>query len=422
MPALRRCYAPCRRRATLPVLAAAGAVSALALLVYTWAGCPDCAPSVARPEPRVLTSPGSRPPPRPPTERATDAPLAVNHNVHVFYYAWYGSVAVDGEWRHWDHPYLPNWRREDKRMYPTSAHEPPGDISSNYYPALGCYSSRDPAIIRAHMQQLKDSGVGTLVVSWYPPGMADPEGSPPDAVLPELLDAAHAHGLKVAVHVEPYRGRSPASLAEQVRYLVLQYGTHPALLRMARGPRSLPVLYVYDSYLLPAAAWRELLSPRGNLSLRGTPFDAVFLALLVDVRHKYEVKQAHFDGFYTYFASDGFTYGSTWKNWRGLGKFARQHDLLFVPSVGPGYVDTQVRPWNAGSTRHRQRGRYYGAAWRSALAARARIISITSFNEWHEGTQIEPAVPRPNYLDYEPEGALFYLNLTRSWVREFSRK
>ena len=25
---------------------------------------------------------------------------------------------------------------------------------------------------------------------------------------------------------------------------------------------------------------------------------------------------------------------------------------------------------------------------------RARLVSITSFNEWHEGTQIEPAVPR----------------------------
>ena len=23
----------------------------------------------------------------------------------------------------------------------------------------------------------------------------------------------------------------------------------------------------------------------------------------------------------------------------------------------------------------------------------ARIVSVTSFNEWHEGTQIEPAVP-----------------------------
>ena len=23
----------------------------------------------------------------------------------------------------------------------------------------------------------------------------------------------------------------------------------------------------------------------------------------------------------------------------------------------------------------------------------AKIVSVTSFNEWHEGTQIEPAVP-----------------------------
>lgn len=47
-------------------------------------------------------------------------------------------------------------------------------------------------------------------------------------------------------------------------------------------------------------------------------------------------------GFYTYFATNGFTYGSTWKNWRSLSKFAHQNGLIFVPSVGPGYIDTQV--------------------------------------------------------------------------------
>ena len=29
--------------------------------------------------------------------------------------------------------------------------------------------------------------------------------------------------------------------------------------------------------------------------------------------------------------------------------------------------------------------------WRAALAAGADEVTITSYNEWHEGTQIEPA-------------------------------
>lgn len=131
-------------------------------------------------------------------------------------------------------------------------------------------------------------------------------------------------------------------------------------------------------------------------------------------------------GFYTYFATNGFTYGSSWKNWRSLNKFARQNSLLFVPSVGPGYIDTQIRPWNVANVRHRRHGKYYEVGWRSAQSAQAKLISITSFNEWHEGTQIEPAVPRTTesftYFDYEPEGPDFYLNLTKWWVSEFSKK
>lgn len=83
-----------------------------------------------------------------------------NYNVHIFYYAWYGSVATDGRWRHWNHEYLPNWKKEDKKIYPTGTHEPPGDIGSNFYPLLGCYSSSDTTVIDAHMKMLSEAKVG----------------------------------------------------------------------------------------------------------------------------------------------------------------------------------------------------------------------------------------------------------------------
>lgn len=83
-----------------------------------------------------------------------------NYNVHIFYYAWYGNVTVDGQWKHWNHEYLPNWKKEDRKIYPTGMHEPPGDISSNFYPLLGCYSSRDPTVIDNHMRQLRNTKVG----------------------------------------------------------------------------------------------------------------------------------------------------------------------------------------------------------------------------------------------------------------------
>jgi hypothetical protein len=38
--------------------------------------------------------------------------------------------------------------------------------------------------------------------------------------------------------------------------------------------------------------------------------------------------------------------------------------------------------------------------WRTAIGADADLVTITSYNEWQEGTQIEPArsqVGRPSY-------------------------
>jgi hypothetical protein len=39
--------------------------------------------------------------------------------------------------------------------------------------------------------------------------------------------------------------------------------------------------------------------------------------------------------------------------------------------------------------------------WKTALGAGADIVTITSYNEWQEGTQIEPARTALNRPDYD---------------------
>jgi molybdenum cofactor synthesis domain-containing protein len=135
------------------------------------------------------------------------------------------------------------------------------------------------------------------------------------------------------------------------------------------------------------------------------------------------MSEGHFDGCYTYFATDSFTYGSTIGNWPKLAEWAQQNDKLFIPSVGPGYIDLRIRPWNDVNTRDRQNGAYYDREFAAAVAARPPIVSITSFNEWHEGTQIEPAVPKQipdfKYLDYTPHDPEYYLDRTGYWVDRY---
>lgn len=226
-------------------------------------------------------------------------------------------------------------------------------------------------------------------------------------------------------HIEPFNNRNAATVRQAVIYIHDQYGSHPAYYHLEFRGRTLPLFYMYDSYLIRADQWSKLLSPEGDITVRNSPYDAVFVGLIVEERHQGDIIAAGFDGFYTYFASDGFTFGSSTRNWANLANSAKSRDLLFIPSVGPGYVDTQVRPWNGHNTRNREHGGYYEQSFRAAQGCRASIISITSFNEWHEGTQIEKAVPKQNgkfvYLDYAPQNPDYYLSITRKWALKFRK-
>ena len=348
-----------------------------------------------------------------------------NYNVHAFYYAWYGNPEWDGKYIHWNHEYLLHWDANVAKFQKRGQHTPPDDIGANFYPKLGPYSSRDPKVVANHMQQMREAGIGVLVLSWYPPGKADNNGIPVDGLVPIILDSAKKYGLKVTFHIEPYENRNEKTVYEDTKYIVDKYGKHEALYRYtAKDGSLLPMLYIYDSYHTPPEDWAQLLKPGGAYSIRHTPYNCVFIALMVERSHRSYIEQGGFDGFYTYFATDGFTYGSTWRSWPQLQAFATHTQSLFIPSVGPGYIDTNVRPWNSQNTRRRSAGDYYQRSWKSALLVKPEIVSITSFNEWHEGTQIESAVAKASagveYKDYEPQGSEFYLQLTKEFAEQFA--
>lgn len=348
-----------------------------------------------------------------------------NYNIHIFYYAWYGNPEHDGRYVHWNHQYLPHWNPDITKQYQKGYHSPPDDIGSNFYPALGPYSSKDPKVIDEHMRQMRTAGVGVIVLSWYPPGKADNEGIPSDSLVPSLLNAAAKYRLKVTLHIEPYKGRDDKTVHNDVKYIIDTYAKHEAFYKYHTvDGRTLPMLYIYDSYHTPAEAWAQLMTTGGSHSVRNTLYDCIFIALMVEMNHRKYIDTGGFDGFYTYFATDKFTYGSTWRFWPQLKSIAEQTNTLFIPSVGPGYIDTAVRPWNSANLRLRNSGNYYRNSWKAALQTSPHIISITSFNEWHEGTQIEKAIPKSSsglfYKDYSPNSSEFYLTLTREFVEKFA--
>ena len=204
-----------------------------------------------------------------------------------------------------------------------------------------------------------------------------------------------------------------------------EFGASPACQRL-RNHENKPVFFVYDSYLRPASEWATVLRKEGTNSIRGSEADAVVLGLWVKPDEERFMLEGGFDGFYTYFATDGFTFGSTVSHWPKLADWARAHGKLFVPCVAPGYIDTRIRPWNGVKTRDREAGAYYDRMWSAALKVSPELVGITSFNEWHEGTQIETAVPKQipgfSYLNYQRLTSDYYLDRTAQWIRRMNSK
>lgn len=333
----------------------------------------------------------------------------LNRKVHAFYYGWYGNPETDGHYSNWNHQMAV--RSGPPKRFPGGA-----SIGADFYPQLGCYSANDKDTLAAHMGHLERAGVGVIAVSWWG------KDTFTDKTLAGIFEAAGRHGIKVSFHIEPFPGRSAATTRHAMAYLLDKYGRHEALYRdEARGNR--PLFYVYDSYHIPAKEWAAILSPAGAETIRGTPHDALVIGLWVKEKEAAYMLTGGFDGFYTYFATTGFTYGSTPAHWKGLSRWARQNGLIFIPCVGPGYEDRRIRPWNGRNARYREKGAYYARMFQAAIEAAPPIIGITSFNEWHEGTQIEPAVPKKidtfTYLDYSPLPPEHYLDLTREWCERF---
>ncbi|CAE7751561.1 Maneal [Symbiodinium pilosum] len=351
--------------------------------------------------------------------------------VHAAFYLWYGTPQVDGKWLHWDHKVLPHWDKEVDAKYDKFNWSPPDEPHATYYPQRGPYSSRDELTLSSQFEDLWKAGVDSAMCSWW--GRKDWTGKRDDAdsgantdeLIPSVLEAAQKAGVFVSFHIEPYGGRSPQTFLDDLTYIVREYGSHPAIWR--EGPKKLPLFWLYDvsaqHSMQDAVAWKEVLD-----SVRGTELDGVFLCLWIgngggreDLRF---VQDAGFDGAYTYFAAEGFTPGSNTKSWKDVAARLKKVGKLFVPSVGPGYDDTRVRPWNSHNIRERKGGEYYNRMWSAAVSSRPYAVSVTSYNEWGEGTQIEPAKRHRSrkgtkYGSYEPQPSTFYLAETKRWSDQF---
>ncbi|XP_050067242.1 glycoprotein endo-alpha-1,2-mannosidase [Anopheles maculipalpis] len=355
----------------------------------------------------------------PPSEHRNRT-FPLNRNVQIFYHgtvAWYKP-----------RPTHPSGDRLIARIYENnSVSFKPNDepiINTAFYPKRRLYNTSE-SIIREHFNEIQNCGIGTVILGWQP--------NFSEYLLRTIFKVADMYDLKIAIEILEYSDRTIESIRSNIKYFVDGFGKGPAgtsstlsYYNVLSKKRDLPLFYIRKAYRIMDPEWKRLLSRNGILTIRGANYDAILLAHITSKDHKSMIRRAGFDGFYTYLPSNGANYAATWKNWNQLKKFADSYRLLFVPTIGPGFYDRRKYHRNVNQNhgitnikRYRSNGQYFDVGWRTSLKNNLQIITINSYNNWVDGTQIEAAIPVFGFRDYLPGPPEKYLDLTQSWVEEY---
>jgi glycoprotein endo-alpha-1,2-mannosidase len=286
--------------------------------------------------------------------------------VLAFYYGWYGIPQKSGRWVHWEGV--------------DSVHQ--RIANSTHYPAAGVYDSHDPAIVERHCKQAKNAGIDGFIATWWRPGDFH------DAGFPLLLDTANKHGMVITAYIETVPQKTVHQAVEYATYILSKYSKHPAWLRI----RNKPVLFVYARALdqIGLDGWRQVIA---EVEKRQPPG-----AIWIGDRLSKSAARV-FDGIHTY----NITEHTAGKTPQQIQQWAKRHfpdwvrlaepDKISCLTVIPGYDDSKLKERQPPRPITRRfDGDTYKVLWQEAINARPDWILITSWNEWHEGTEIEPSV------------------------------
>jgi glycoprotein endo-alpha-1,2-mannosidase len=206
--------------------------------------------------------------------------------------------------------------------------------------------------------------------------------------MPLLLAAAEQAGLKITIYYEaakPRKSPTPQATEDDLVDILMRYGKHPCL---AAGPEQ-PVVFVYTRALneLQLSGWASVISQVKRRYAGGVCFvgDQISTAAtkIFDGIHSYnptgETANMNIDEIRAWARA-------TYPKW-----VATAGRRISCVTVIPGYDDTKLNRPGPRPTTDRHGGETYRVLWQEAIAAQPDWILITSWNEWHEGSEIEPS-------------------------------
>jgi hypothetical protein len=309
--------------------------------------------------------------------------------VLAFYYPWYGTPEVSGSWVHWNE----------------GGHNPEILVSGNIpdtgttdHP-LKLYDSNDPQVIKEHLSLAKWAGIDAFIYSWW--GMDDFSDR---AFRKALRIAEKEKGIPVKLtiyyeQVPPVAVDKVEATVKDLMYILNEYANSPAFFKHDNKP----VIFIYGRAMGQLGdKWEDVIEEVKRLR-KG---NVLFIADSLNSRWL-----DFFDGLHEYNPVGAIlAKADMYRRYRSCKDVCAKRGKISCATVIPGYDDSNVRPNNP-LIRLRDDGKLYRELWESAIKADVDWVLICSFNEWHEGTEIEPSV----------EYGRFYLQLTREYANRFKK-
>jgi len=317
--------------------------------------------------------------------------LAAQQHYHAmaYYYPWYDA-------QHWEEGY---WRAE---------------LQPPQQPLLGTYNSRDEAVIEQHLQWSETYGIDSWAVSWW-----GKRSWSDGTIRKALLPAFEGRTTRFCIFYESlkrlgglqggrinFAKKQIRRMKRDFRYLARRFFGHPNYLKVEG--KAVVVLYLTRTYRgqykeALAAARRAARSKGFELYLVG---DEVFWnpPERKRIRQLDAITAYNMHGpwqFKGYPQASGF-FEMVEAQYRRFREIARREAVDFIPNAFPGFNDLGVRPEvghyiippraspEAGPISTFER---YLEIAKRMTGSPLHIVAITSFNEWHEDTQIEPLAP-----------------------------
>lgn len=304
-------------------------------------------------------------------------------------------------------------------------------------PILGEYKTTDKLTIQSHISWAKRAGLGGFSISWHGKDSIT-DKTLREAFIPQLdsedefyffafVETPDILGISQGKVIDFNALSNPTmtygdKFIEQINYLANSYFHHPKYYRIGQKP----VVFIYlvrdminyekyfeiltaqlkdrgiELYMIAdVIAWQN---PNDGISVpEGKILNWNFLGAYFSAITGYNM-------FHPKISQKDFL-NKIKEQWRLFKNKANEFKLDFLPFIFPGYDDRKLR----GANREiiARSSEFYKEFWKmlhdNFIESKTPLVLLTSFNEWHEGTEIEPSAQYGfDYLDLTNSFGNFY--------------